>query len=141
MGERLLVMNNLKWMSVRNKLSYENVIKVEQELKTDLPKDYLKLIGEINGGALKDSFVHIKKLGNISYSRNVSLDKNDRGNIFLLFDSFQLLNLFPFASVGNGDYFCFDLSDSKVVLWRHELNDTLPICESFTELMKMIEAE
>lgn len=45
---------------------------------------------------------------------------------------------FPFGSVGNGDYYCFDLKNQKVVLFEHESGKVYGICNTYTELIKGI---
>lgn len=43
-----------------------------------------------------------------------------------------------FASVGNGDYFCFDLESDTVVLYLHETQTTQYVCDSFSCLMAFL---
>jgi len=52
----------------------------------------------------------------------------------------EKIRLFPFAAVGNGDYFCFDLVNDMVVLQLHEANRVIPVCRSFSELMGLIDS-
>lgn len=128
----------MKWLSVRNPLTKSEVDSVEKELGVSLPKDYKEQIGAINGGALKSAVV-ICQEGRIPYSRNVSLSKSAKGNIFQLIDGITKSHrFFPFATVGNGDFFCFDLKEKGVVLWLHDTNEAIYICDSFTQLMEMI---
>jgi len=48
------------------------------------------------------------------------------------------IQLFPFGSVGNGDYFCFDLEKNIVVLRMHETEEVVPVCDTFTQLLEKI---
>ena len=48
------------------------------------------------------------------------------------------IRFFPFGSVGNGDYFCFDLLNDTVILYLHETETALPICKTFSELLDML---
>ena len=80
-------------------------------------------------------------LGNVPYSRNVSLSEKAKVNAMLLYEQIKDLNLFPFGSVGNGDYFCFDLSkESKeqIVLYQHETRAIWPVCRTFEEFLSLI---
>lgn len=128
----------MNWVSIRNPLSLEEIENVEKDLKIMLPSDYKELIGAINGGALKNACVTCE-YGEIPYSRNVSLSPTAKSNIYQLFGCVMgSEQYFPFASVGNGDYFCFDLKKKKVVLWEHEMENIVSICETFTDLLEMI---
>ena len=132
--------SGMNWIGVRYPLSYEQIKAVERELDVNLPEDYCIKIGKINGGALSDAYIMHQTLGEISYSRNVSLSKKSRENIFTLYGivSDEHNRLFPFGSVGDGDYFCFDLKNQNVVLWMHEMDAIEYICDSFTDLLQMI---
>ena len=46
---------------------------------------------------------------------------------------------FPFGSVENGDYFCFDLENNWVVIYIHELQKFRYVCDSFEELLGMMD--
>ena len=133
----------MKWLSTRHPMPDAQLVELEQELGIALPDDYLSQIGPINGGALRDTYVLIPQLGKVSYSRNVALHKGARVGIF---DLVHILNsgkitLFPFAGVGNGDYFCFDLINNTVVLYLHEIQETRYVCDTFTQLMDKLISE
>ena len=130
-------MRDLEWLMVKRKLTREEIKSIISNMGLDLPADYMDCIGEINGGYLRDAHVHVAHFGNIPYTCNISLDKDAKGSIFVLFDKNS--GYFPFASVGNGDYFAFDLKTKDIILQRHETNETIFICKSFTELLSMIE--
>lgn len=129
--------NNMNWLSIRAPLSRFDVDSLEKELQVKLPDDYKEQIGPINGGALRNTYVVIPRLGEVPYSRNVALHKGAQAGIYDLLPIFngEVVKLFPFASVGNGDYFCFDLEANNVVLYLHELQSTRYICDSFTQLI------
>lgn len=130
----------MKWLSIRNPVLIEDIEKLERQLQIELPKDYKEIIGPINGGALVDSYIEIPSIGKIPYGRNISLVETANGNIYNLFG--WIMNerrYFPFASVGNGDYFCFDLEENQVILWMHEKNEIIYICKTFSDLMQMIQ--
>lgn len=133
----------MNWLSVRVPLSQSEVNSLEKELKINLPKDYKEQIGPINGGALRNAYIELHRFGKVPYSRNVALHKGAKAGIYELFPIFNCeeIVLFPFASVGNGDYFCFDLETNKVVLYLHEFQSTRYVCDSFTQLLNdLIEA-
>lgn len=132
---------SLNWISIREPMTYTEVKGVSNELCVNLPEDYCSIIGPINGGVLRNAFILDQNRKNISYSRNVSLSKKSKVNIFMLYteDSEFKPRYFPFGSVGNGDYFCFDLDNQTVVLWQHEIDRYIYICQTFTELLDMIQ--
>lgn len=130
----------MKWVSIRNKLTYEEILEIQELLKIKLPEDYCKTIGSINGGVLKNGYYPHPELGNIPYCRNLDLcnkAKITAMELFKIIDNGSR-KYFPFGSVGNGDYFCFDFSTHKVCLYRHEKEDIIQICDNFTELMNHI---
>lgn len=127
----------MNWMCVRNPLTCSDLLNLETELDITLPDDYKARIGTINGGALPNAYILMPQLGEVPYSRNIALHKGARAGIF---DLVHILNsgkitLFPFAGVGNGDYFCFDLINNTVVLYLHEIQETRYVCDTFTQLM------
>ena len=126
------------WKSIKNPLSYDEIKDIAKLLNIPLPEDYCRIIGEINGGALVSAYCNVPKLGNVPYSRNVSLSKNAKVNAMLLYEQMKDSNLFPFGSVGNGDYFCFDLLNNQVVLYQHETGAVWPVCKTFEEFLSRI---
>lgn len=130
----------MKWLSIRKTISDVEINEIEKDLGIILPKDYKDIIGKINGGALKDAYVeHIQK-GRIAYSRNVSLAKDAKANVFTLLPVINKAGVryFPVAEVGNGDYFCLDLEKKVVVLYVHELDEFGYVCDTFEELLGMV---
>lgn len=128
----------MNWLSVRHPLTFNDIEQVEKELQIRLPRDYKEMIGPINGGALRNACVEVPGLGRVAFSRNVALQKGVRTGIHDLlpvFNEDSSIRLFPFASVGNGDYFCFDLYENTVVLYQHEIQSTCYVCDTFTQLI------
>ena len=133
----------MDWLSIRYPISTSDVESVEKEFDLRLPLDYKKVIGPINGGALRNAWVEVPGLGRVSFSRNVSLQKGASAGIYELLPIFNdgPIHIFPFASVGNGDYFCFDLKNNTVVLYRHELQTTAYVCDTFSQFLEKIKAD
>lgn len=126
----------MKWIDIKKELSDLELMQLEQELNIKLPEDYKKIIGKINGGALRKASV-----GGIAFSRNVSLHHEAK---FGVYDLIPIINeteivFFPFASVGNGDYFCFDLKGNAVVLYIHELSEFRYVCDTYSHFLDMLE--
>ena len=133
----------MNWLSIRTPLTPTDIMNVEKDFSISLPADYKFQIASINGGALRSTYIRLPKLGEVSYSRNVSLHKEAQAGIYKLIGIFNdgPVKLFPFASVGNGDYFCFDLTTNTVVLHLHEIDKTIYVCDSFSQLLSMLVTE
>ena len=133
----------MNWLSIRTPLTSTDIMNVEKDFSISLPADYKSQIASINGGALRNAYIRLPKLGEVSYSRNVSLHKDAQASIYKLIGIFNdgPVKLFPFASVGNGDYFCFDLTTNTVVLYLHEIDKTIYVCDSFSQLLSMLVTE
>ena len=127
----------MNWLSIRVRLNQSDIDGIEKELGIKLPKDYKVQIGPINGGALINTYINLPQIGSVPYARNVALHKGAKAGIHDLLPIFNSdnIHLFPFASAGNGDYFCFDLDANHVVLYLHELQSTFYVCDSFTQLL------
>lgn len=131
----------MKWMGIRNEISKEEIDELEEKLNLHLPEDYKMAMLHIHCGAPKKQSVFVKGMGLCSYSRNLPLSEKRKGNVFTLYETMKERRhqLFPFASVGNGDYFCFDLShENQVVYWFHEEDAIYPVCQTFRELVEML---
>ena len=127
------------WRRV-SKLTIEEVEYLCKKHTVVLPEDYRLSIGDINGGGLVSAHIYVQGIGNVAYSRNITLADDIRGNAFSLFDILDegKRKYFPFGDVGNGDYFCFDLNNNQVVLYCHETQETIFVCNTFSEFLKMI---
>ena len=130
----------MKWLSVKRPLAISDIEQVERDLSIRFPSDYKKMIGAINGGALKNAFVKVPGVGNVPYTRNVSLTKDAPASIYSLLPALNQskITFLPFAGVGNGDYFCFDLRNDTVVFWMHETGNVFSVCDTFTQLLDRI---
>ena len=133
----------MNWLRIRTPLTSTDIMNVEKDFSISLPADYKSKIAPINGGALRNAYIRLPKLGEVSYSRNVSLHKEAQAGIYKLIGIFNdgPVKLFPFASVGNGDYFCFNLTTNTVVLYLHEIDKTIYVCDSFSQLLSMLVTE
>ena len=131
----------MQWLSIKTPLTTTDIQAIEEALNIHLPADYKETIGPINGGALRKAYVHIPETGDLPYSRNIPLDKSSKANALELAKIINTSHIryFPFASVGNGDLFCFDLFDDNcIVVYLHESQRFISICGSFTKLLSLI---
>lgn len=132
---------NMKWLRIRNEISEKDMDALEEKLEIHLPKDYKMAMPRLHCGAPEKQAVFVEGMGECSYSRNLPLTEKRKGNVFVLYEIMKQRghHLFPFASVGNGDYFCFDLDhENRVVYWFHENDTVYPVCRTFRELTEML---
>ena len=130
----------MKWFDKKRDLTTDDLVVVETTFGINLPEDYKEKVKTINGGALPSAYIIVGQLGEISYSRNIPLDKKTRANIFEI-GKYVLKDdkrFFPVAEDGFGNYFCLDLKENIVVFMNHETDKTIYICKTFTDLLKMI---
>ncbi len=128
----------MKWLDVKKQLEDADLDALEKELQIKLPDEYRCRIKTTNGGALKSAYFPSEKYGNIAYSRNTNLSMDAKVDVVFLAKSInrKKIRYFPFGNVGNGDYFCLDLQNGKVVLYVHEEERFLDVCDSYTIFMK-----
>jgi hypothetical protein len=81
--------NSMNWLSIRTPLRRSDVDSLEKELRIKLPDDYKEQIGPINGGALRNTYIKLPRLGEVPYSRNVSLHKGATAGIYDLLPIFN----------------------------------------------------
>ena len=115
-----------------------DIKQLEKKFEIKLPDDYKEQVISINGKGYADSYIPHEVLGEVPYSRNVSLNKRDKYNIYDIYGKvIEDKRYFPFANTGTGNYYCFDLEKKQVVLWLHETEEIVYLCDSFIELMNM----
>jgi hypothetical protein len=130
-------MENKNWIGCK-KLTKREIEEVEKYIKTKLPKDYRKQILKINNGALRMAYYLMPDIGEISYSRNINLSMSATNNAVELYEMLDggSRRYFPFGSVGNGDYVCFDLKkNNEVVLYVHETQKVYYLCDTFNQFV------
>ena len=121
-------------------LSKEDIDGLCKKHSVSLPEDYCRTVGAINGGALASAHIDVENLGCVPYSRNVTLTDDARGNAFSLYEAIDNSSkkYFPFGSVGNGDYYCFDMRTQHVVYYQHETQKVYEICKSYSEFVALL---
>ena len=129
----------MNWKSIRNPITYEQVKSTLASLEIDLPDSYCRIIGPINGGALASGVCLVPKIGEVPYSRNISLNPDSKVNAIVLYEQYKDKRIFPFGSVGNGDYFCFDLKNNSIILYQHENDAIISVCNSFEEFLALLD--
>lgn len=102
----------------------------ENDLGYPLPKSLVEIMVVNNGeAASSDGLFGTWRL--LSVSEQVSAYKFLRGD-----ERFPDKKLHPFLESGGGDYYCIDLSSSKIVEWWHEGGYNGEISGSLTEFLK-----
>lgn len=125
----------------KKNISVEDIKFLEKSFCIELPNDYKENILLLNGKSYIYTYILHSKLGELDFSGFISLNKEDEYNIYDIYGKvIESLRYFPFADTDFGDYYCFDLDKKKIVLWNHEMNKVIQICESFTKFLKMIQS-
>ncbi len=132
----------MEWIG-NSDINDKDLEKIQETLKIKLPDDYCALIKRLNGKALRSAYFIHDKIGKIAYSRNLNILPNKRGNAIAMFDVINNggKRYFPFGSVGNGDYFCFDLEKGYVVLYEHEKMSFIKVCDTYSELIEGLQED
>ena len=126
----------MNWYKPKRKLTEEDFQKIQNELHITFPEDFKHLMAPIHGARLRTAYVRVDGVGKVSYDRNIPLIQGEVANIY---DIYGLIgNLIPIAGTGFGDYFCYDPDTWKIVLYMHETNNVISVCDSFEELLNMI---
>ena len=116
----------------KKKSSLKDIEKIEQEFKISLPEEYKSKILDLLDINYSGSYISIPLLGKVTYRENLSLNKKRKYNIYDIYGIvIKDTRYFPFAETEFGDFYCIDLKDNKIILWQHETDHTIKICDSF----------
>ncbi len=127
----------MNWYKPKRKLTEEDFQIINRELHISFPEDFKCLMAVIHGARLKYAHVHVNGIGDISYDRNIPLTKDEIANIY---DIYGLLGRYvPISETGFGDYFCYDPDTWSIILYLHETGSIADVCDSFEELLSLIE--
>lgn len=127
--------------SSKKKSSLKDIEKIENEFNISLPEEYKDQILELLDKDYSGSYISVPKLGKVTYRENLSLNKKSKYSVYDIYGiTIQDTRYFPFAETEFGDFYCIDLKNGKIVLWQHETEKTINICESFNHLLKLIKS-
>ena len=125
--------------SSKKKSSLKDIEKIEKDLKIRLPEEYKTKILDLLDVNYSGFYISVPKLGKVTYRENLSLNKKNKYSIYNIYEiTIKDTRYFPFAETEFGDFYCIDLKDNKIVLWQHETDTIIKICESFSHLPKLI---
>lgn len=125
--------------SSKKKSSLKDIKKIEKEFDISLPEEYKIQILDLLDVNYSGSYISVPKLGKVTYRENLSLNKKSTYSIYDIYGiTIKDTRYFPFAETEFGDFYCIDLKDNQIILWQHETNKALKICNSFNHLLKLI---
>lgn len=125
--------------SSTKKSSLKDIEKIEKEFNISLPEEYKNQILDLLDVDYSGSYVSVPKLGKVTYRENLSLNKKSKYSIYDIYGAaITDARYFPFAETEFGDFYCIDLKNDKIVLWQHETEKAVKICDSFNHLLKLI---
>ena len=121
------------------KYSLKDIERIEKEFNISLPEEYKTQILNLFDVNYSHSYISVPKLGKVTYRENLSLNKKSKYSIYDIYGiAIKDTRYFPFAETEFGDFYCIDLKDNQIVLWQHETNKAIIICNSFNHLLKLI---
>ena len=120
-------------------ISIKDIEAIEKKFNLTLPCIYKQQILSLNGKTFAYAYISHPVLGELDFSRFISLSPKDKYSIYDIFNKvIKDKKYFPFADTDFGDYYCFDLTDEKVVFWSHETDSIHKICDSFSDFLNLI---
>ena len=134
-------MANLEWKYVSPLKEKTEVEVVEIKYHFELPDDLRKCLTEHNAGVPSLSTLDFGKNKGMVLGGLLSFNKDDADSFYDYVDLFEQkdgkgLKMFPFALDPAGNFFC--VKDNKIVFYNHETDQTVMICETFTQFLNML---
>lgn len=131
-------MSKITWNFV-TKLTDKNCINAfEQKYKFSLPNDLQECIKKNNGGVPEPYTLLIEINNEKVFGGLLSFNVLDSENVYKIIDILDLfdgnhLKFLPFGIDPFGNYFC--LNNNKIYFYNHETENSIYICDTFTEFL------
>lgn len=146
----------MDWLDKGKQITHAEVISTETLMNIKLPRSYIELIKNHDGGTpKKDTFCYLdvvsQKLRKSGIGAFLSMQTKNTLNMVYYFK--QPAEYFPegliaFAQPGNGDFICFDYRKGKdnpdppIVYWNHEADvgkEVSFVAQNFEEFLEMLQ--
>lgn len=106
-----------------------------------MPKDLEKTIIAYNAGTPSLSTYDLGERRGMVFGTLLSYNRSDPDNIYdyiglFITEGGKKLNMLPFAIDPAGNFLC--IKDNQVVLYEHEMDTCIPICDTVTDLFAML---
>lgn len=134
-------MANIEWKYVSPLKEGTEVDVIELKYHYRIPDDLKDYLVNKNAGVPSPSFFDMENKKDMVFGGLLSFNAGDVdcfNDYVVLFEEIDKkgLKMFPFALDPAGNFFC--IKDNKVVLYNHEMDSTHYICDTFTDLLKML---
>lgn len=134
-------MVNIQWKYVSPLKEGTEVECLEIKYHYPLPEDLKKCIEKYNGGIPTPEVLDFSENKNKVFGGLLSFNEGEDDNIYDFVELFENkektgLTMFPFGIDPAGNFYC--VKDKKIVFYNHETNQTVPICDTFTQFIKML---
>jgi len=134
-------MANLNWKYVSALKEGGEVDMMELKYHFRLPEDLKKCLEENNAGVPSKSTFDMGENTGMVFGGLLSFNDGDTDSFYDYVSLFEKLDgkglkMFPFALDPAGNFFCVE--DNKIVLYDHETDETMVICDTFTEFLDML---
>lgn len=126
----------------KKNITVKDIERLEADLNIILPNDYKKEILSLNGKSYARAYILDSQYEELDFSGFISLNSKDERNVYDVYgEVIEDPKYFPFADTDFGDYFCFNLKEKQIVLYLHETGNIIPICDTFTKFLKMLNSK
>lgn len=134
-------MADLKWKYVSPLKEGTEVEAAEMKYHFKLPEDLRVCLTKHNAGVPSLSTFDFGENKEMVFGGLLSFNKDDLDCFYDYVSLFERadgkgLKMFPFALDPAGNFFC--VKDNKIVLYNHETDETIAICETFTQFLDML---
>lgn len=119
----------IQWLYA-SPIDIDEVIKVANRHNITLPDLLLKAIMQGNNGAPEpDRFFYDNGANEDIFNTMLSYNPDDIENVYSALEALkECPGLYPFGNDPGGNLIC--LNGAKVVLWKHETDQTVPVADS-----------
>lgn len=106
----------MEWLSVKGKITIEDINKAEELLKIKYPLYYKNIVLSYNRGVPRPNQFIVSNTERV-FNRLLSITEDVELNVFSVYEIMKengLSNLIPFASDPFGNYICFDYMSEDI---------------------------
>ena len=134
-------MENVQWKYVSPLKEKSAVDVLEIKYNYPLPSDLKNCILEYNSGVPSPCLFDFGENKGKVFGGLLSYNTGDLDNIYDFVELFQNkdksgLSMLPFGIDPAGNFLC--IKDHKIVFYDHETEKVIPVCDTFTQLLKML---
>lgn len=134
-------MKNIQWKYVSPLREHSEVEALEIKYHYPLPNDLKDCIREHNAGVPSPCLFDFGENKGKVFGGLLSYNTDDLDSVYDFVGLFQggdksRLSMFPFGIDPAGNFLC--VKDNKIVFYDHETEKISPVCDTFTQFLKML---